>query len=444
MAAVSSQNQSSSDESAAPTHLAPAAKVDRTVPTHLRRLYAATIPFGIGCGISLGLTPTYLPTLGFTEQNIGTLSIFFAAGLVLFALPVGKLIRKFSAERVMSISLLIYGASLIAFPWVKTYEGIGFVRFFDGMSTIGVWVASETILLGHARREHKAYLTTLYAIFLASGYVVGPFVSLGLKLAHATPELSFAIGGFVEFAAAAFVFLCLPPIPPTAGEDAHEAKEAVPTATIEKDANEVPALTILWRIKTSCFAAFAYGYFQAAAVLFLPRFVIVTKGVAEHKTSIFPGLFCLGMLACSNIAGRIADRVGHLRTVRVLSSIGLVAIFAFAYVDEYWMMGVIITIAGATFASMSPVALALTGVVVKPGDYSRANSIYNMFYATGILLGPPISGVIFEHKGGAAMLNHQVALWAVFVVFATIFRNDDPANRRNKTGTATSAQLPAH
>src|SRR5690349_1642284 len=105
MARVASQNLSSSDELAASAHPAPAAKatnqVERKVPTHLRRLYAATIPFGIGCGISLGLTPTYLPKLGFNEQNIGTLSIFFAAGLVLFALPVGKLIRKFSAERMM-------------------------------------------------------------------------------------------------------------------------------------------------------------------------------------------------------------------------------------------------------------------------------------------------------------------------------------------------------
>ena len=440
MARVSSQNLSSSDELAASTRAAPAAKAtnqgDRKVPTHLRRLYAATIPFGIGCGISLGITPTYLPKLGFNEQNIGTLSIFFAAGLVLFALPVGKLIRKFSAERIMCLSLLVYGITLIAFPWVKTYQGIGFVRFFDGMATIGVWVASETILLGHAPREHKAYLTTLYAIFLASGYVVGPFASMILKLANATPELSFAIGGFVEFAASAFVFLMLPPIPPT--EKVH-ADEAGPSATT----SEMSGLAILWRIKTSCFAAFSYGYFQAAAVLFLPRFVIVTKGVAEHKTFIFPGLFCLGMLLCSNIAGRIADRVGHLKTVRVLSSIGLVAIFAFAYMDAYWLMCVVIIIAGATFASMSPVALALTGVVVKPDDYSRANSIYNMFYATGILLGPPISGVIFEHWGGARMLQHQVMLWGIFVLFATIFRNDDPANRRgHKTSTPNANLLP--
>jgi MFS family permease len=194
MAAVSSQNSTSSEELAASTHPAPAANhVERKVPQHLRRLYAATIPFGIGCGISLGLTPTYLPKLGFTEQNIGTLSTFFAAGLVLFALPIGVLIKRFSAERMMAACLLLYGLCLIAFPHATTYNGIAFVRFFDGMGTVGVWVASETILLAHARREHKAYLTTLYAIFLASGYVIGPLAAMGLDLI-VPKTVSFAVG----------------------------------------------------------------------------------------------------------------------------------------------------------------------------------------------------------------------------------------------------------
>jgi len=404
----------------------PTPTVERTVPSHLRRLYAATIPFGIGCGISLGLTPTHLPKLGFTKQNIGSLSVFFAAGLVLFALPVGVLIRRFSAERMMAICLVGYGLCLIAFPYATTYESIAFVRFFDGMSTVGVWVASETILLAHARREHKAYLTTLYAIFLASGYVMGPFASMGL--AKVVPNtVSFAIGGFFELAAAVFVLLVLPPIPPAVGVSSEELHEK-PTAVVAE--RHLSGLAILWRIKTSCFAAFSYGYFQAAVVLFLPLFVIETKGIDPIQTNIFPGLFCLGMLACSNFAGRLADRVGHLKTVRGLSATGLVAVLGFVYMDPYWLMCIAVTIAGATFASMSPIALALTGVVVKSHDYSRANSIYNMFYATGILFGPPISGVIFQRWGGAAMLNHHVMLWAVFLAFTMIFIQDDPASRR--------------
>ncbi len=424
-----SQNQSSSDEIAA--FAPPAAStpsVIRKVPPHLRNLYAATVPFGIGCGISLGLTPLHLRNNGFTEKNMGTLSLFFGAGLVLFSLPMGTLIRRFSAERILALSLLGYAVCLIAFPFASSYESIAFVRFFDGMCTVGVWVGSETVLLQHARKEYKAYLTTLYAIWLALGYVIGPGLATALRYL-APNTITFAIAALFEIGAAIFVLRCMPPLAPTVTLDLDKEEVAKAIATNEP---QMSGLGILWRIKTSCFAAFSYGYFQASVVILLPSYLIKSKGIPENNTIIFPGIFCLGMLLCSNIAGRIADQVGHLKTVRALSIVGLIATLGFIFLDSYWAMCTIVFITGATFASMSPVALALTGVVVKIQDYSRANAIYNAFYATGIFLGPIISSEIFQRWGGISMLQHIVALWSTFVVFTIIFINDDPASRRRK------------
>jgi len=45
----------------------------------------------------------------------------------------------------------------------------------------------------------------------------------------------------------------------------------------------------------------------------------------------------------------------------------------------------------------------------------------------GILLGPLVSSVLFEARGGAAMLFHLAALWVLFVVFSMVFYRDDPA-----------------
>lgn len=423
-----SQHHPSSDALAAPssskdsTHAATA-----KVPTHLRRLYTATVLFGVGCGVSLGLTPLYLDGLGLTKQDIGTLSLFFAGALVLFSLPVGMLIRRFSAERILTICLFGYALSLLGFPHMKTYESVAFIRVFDGLSTIGVWVASETVLLAQAQKAYKAYLTTLYAIFLALGYVIGPFLARGLAFVTSDARISFAVGSLAAIAAGLFVLLRMPASPPLQGVSSDESATGASDA-----AQQTPAMTIAWKIKTSSFAAFSYGYFQASVVLFLPLYLIEDKHIAREQTIIFPGLFCLGMLLCSNIVGRIADRVGHLKTVRALSSVGLLSIFGFVVLDSYWSMCVAVFVGGATFASMSPVALALTGVVTKPQDYSRANAIYNLFYATGILLGPPISSVIFQRYGGVRMIEHIAVIWIVFVLFTMVFIHDDPASRRTK------------
>ncbi len=75
-------------------------------------------------------------------------------------------------------------------------------------------------------------------------------------------------------------------------------------------------------------------------------------------------------------------------------------------------------------------SLAFQGVVTPKHDTSRSNSIYNFFYAAGILLGPPVSSLIFRRFGGAAMLYHLAALWLAFVVFSAVFASDNPARGR--------------
>jgi hypothetical protein len=114
-----------------------------------------------------------------------------------------------------------------------------------------------------------------------------------------------------------------------------------------------------------------------------------------------------------------------LRVMRGLALVGLAMILGFVLLDSFWPMAAAVFVAGATLASISPVSLALQGVVTPRQDYSRSNSIYNAFYASGMLLGPPASSFVFRGHGGAAMLYHLAALWAAFVIFATVYAGDD-------------------
>jgi MFS family permease len=107
-------------------------------------------------------------------------------------------------------------------------------------------------------------------------------------------------------------------------------------------------------------------------------------------------------------------------------------VLGFVWIDSFWAMCLAVFIAGSTLASISPVSLALQGSVVAPPDYSRATAIYNAFYASGMLLGPIISGSIFTRTGGVPMLLHLAVIWAAFVVFASVFRGDDPVYRASR------------
>ncbi|HLM73532.1 MAG TPA: MFS transporter [Polyangiaceae bacterium] len=390
----------------------------RVLDPNVRLLYQATFLFGMACGISISLTALHLDANGYTETNIGWLAAIFATGIVLFSLPAGALIRRFSAKRTLIASLLCYTVCVTAFPFLPSFESIAPVRFIDGASSVGIWVASETILLSRTRNEDKAHFTSLYAIFLSSGYVLGPIVANGLVLV-APMRLSFVASGI--FALTAVVYLAI-----RLERDAPERAEPTPQAA-EPGEKPSSGLAILRSIKTSCFATFAYGYFQASVVLFLPLYLMKSKGIAREQTIVLPALFALGMLVFSNPAGRIADRFGRLRVMSALAFVGTLMILGFVYLDSYVVMCAAVIMAGATLAAITPVSLALQGVIVEKRNYSRSNAIYNVFYAAGMLAGPPISSQIIKRYGATEMLFHLAALWAAFVVFTLVFYADDPA-----------------
>ncbi len=403
-------------------------------------LYRGTFLFGLACGISIALTPLHLDARGYQKEEIGTLALFFAMGLVLFAVPVGWLLRRWGGKSTLIVMLAGYALCVFLFPFAESYEQIAAVRFFDGIFSIGVWVSSETILLARAEEGHKGQLTSLYAVWLASGYVIGPLLATGLARVLSLTS-TFVVGSVFAAAASVYIVLRLSRFDSrqsevgsgavlSAGESPPVVEEGAPLAPLE----------LLVKIKTSCFAALSYGYFQSSVVLFLPLYLIESKGIPRSDTIVLPGLFCFGMLLFSTRVGRLGDRIGHLRVVSIFSALGTCCVLGFVFVDQYIFMCILVFAAGATFATMSPVALALLGVVVPKASLGRANSIYNTFYAGGMLMGPPLTSVIFAHYGGPAMLYHLAALWTGFVVFSLVYFADDPAYQGSLRGKLSSIE----
>ena len=399
---------------------------------NIRVVYAAALLLGTAYGISIAVIALHLDARGFSKSDIGQLAAFFASGIVAMSLPVGALLRRFSAKVTLTAALAGYAVCVGVFPLLHGYGAIALARFFDGAFSVGIWVSCETILLMRADEDNKAYVTSLYAVAIAIGYVVGPLAAR--PIAHALSiESAFFVAAAIATLSAVVVVLGLDPDPPGAhvGSSVEAGGEGRGPRERRNSVSQLIA-----RIKTSCFATFAYGYFQASVVLFLPLYLVESKGVSREETMLVPAFFAAGMLLFSNAAGRLGDRIGHLLVMRMLGTMGLAMVLGFVFLHSFAAMAGAVFIAGATLASISPVSLALQGVVAPKHDYSRSNAIYNVFYATGMLLGPPVSSLVFRAFGGAMMLYHLAALWMAFVVFATVFAADDPAHNTRRHLTA--------
>jgi predicted MFS family arabinose efflux permease len=395
-----------------------------------RVVYTASLLVGTGYGVSIALTTLRLSALGFGKPAIGSLAAVFASGIVVTSVPMAALLRRFTAKTLLTVSLAGYAVCVGVFPFLESGPTIAAARFFDGAFSVATWVCFETVLLRRAEAHQKAYVMSLYAIAVALGYVVGPLLAKGIA-AFAPLRMAFLASSVLATAACGVVAVRLDGAAaerPIAGEG---GSVSLPPREPE------PTLRVLRRIRTSLFGTFAYGYFQASVVLFLPLYLVESKGIAESRTILVTAFFAAGMLLFSNYAGKVGDRVGYLRVMRCLAAIGAVMVAAFVWLESWPLMCAAIFVAGATLATISPVSLALQGRVVDAASYGRANSLYNGFYAAGMLVGPPVSSLLFARFGGGAMLGHLSALWGAFVVFTLVFWKDDPAAHAGPGGAAS-------
>lgn len=403
--------------------------IDRISDRNIWVVNVATLWFGTSCGMAVSIFALHLVERSYTEDEIGRLAACFALGVIASALPAGTLIRKIGARHTLAWGLGIYALTIAAFPFVSEQRTLAAgIRVAEGAATAAIWIGAETIIVSRARRDAKATVTSLYAMCLALGFVIGPVVCQ-LVVGWVSMDTAFVTAGVSCLFNAFATLRCLDPdvIARRRRLDIEDASaHHIKNAPVSSKRIGSPVSRLLWRIKLPCLGNFVYGYFQSALVLFLPVYLMQTKGLSHAQIIVIPGFFAAGMVLFVNLAGSLGDQKGHLAVMRLLGLVGTPAVIGLVALKVYWAIALVIFIAGATLASISPLSLALQGVILRSHEVGRGNALRNACHAVGLLLGPLVSGALSSSFGGATMLCHLAALWAAFTAVSWVFRWDDP------------------
>jgi MFS family permease len=404
----------------------------------IRVAYLMCLMLGVAYGIVMAIVAVYLnKERGIDEQTIGGLAFFFSAGIAIFAVPMGALVRVLSPRVMLAVALVGYGMATAIFPFLESNTGRAVARAIDGAFSVAAWISIETILLMRTTALNRGFVTSLYSIVLAIGYVIGSVFAAGFVFVGPS-QLLFVCAGMLACLAALLGLSRLDPnIEPVAGSD-HAAHG---TAVVVVERPPVGAWRLYWQIKTACLTTFTYGYFQGSLVLFLPLFLIDHRGVAEGPTKLLVAFFAAGMAASVVVFGRIGDRHGHLKTIRALVAVGTVITASMVYLPWFPVVAVVVFLAGAVLAPVYPLSIALQSLIAEPRDYNRSNALLNVSYALGTLAGPLICGYLYVTYsegpngtkvplGGELLFWQLAALWALVLVATTVFRSDDPSQRR--------------
>ncbi len=408
---------------------------------NIRVAYLLCLTLGIAYGMVLAIVSLYLSgERGYDEPTIAGMAAFFSIGIAACAVPMGMLVRKLTARIVLAISLLGYGIAVAVFPFMPGFAGLAGARAFDGAFSVGVWITIETILLMRTTSLNRGFVTSLYSIVLAAGYGLGSVITYVMTKFWPDWIVFVAAGSLAALGALVGLLRLDRNIQPVEGSDhvdPADHPEQVEHVVGTTGAQPVAASsstglgmgTLYWRIKTACMPTFMYGYFQASLVLFLPLFLIEERGIAADETKLMVAFFSIGMVVCVGFVGHLGDRIGHLKMMRVLLTIGALITASVVLLPSYPLIAAAVFVAGGALAPLWPLGLALQSLIVDPRDYNRSNALLNASYALGTLAGPIISGFLKRAYGGEFMFLHLAALWLVVLGLTIVFRRDDPSLR---------------
>ncbi len=418
--------------------------------SNIRVAYLMCLMLGIAYGIVMAIVAIYLnKERGMAETTIGGLAFFFSAGIAIFALPMGSLVRVVSPRVMLAVALVGYGIATAIFPFLETFAALATVRAIDGAFSVGAWISIETILLMRTTALSRGFVTSLYSIVLATGYVIGSVFAAGWTHIGSTPSAFVAAGALACVAAGLGLWKLDRELHPVAGSDhiepdSPQASGVRVVVTSEPGAEtNLGLFRLYWKIKTACLTTFTYGYFQGSLVLFLPLFLIDHRGVDEGPTKLLVAFFAAGMALTVVFFGRVGDRHGHLKTIRVLVGLGALITVSVVYIPYFPIVAAVVFLAGAVLAPVYPLSLALQSLIAEPRDYNRSNALLNVSYALGTLAGPLLCGYLYDTYsrgpngtkvpfGGELLFWQLGALWAAVFIATTIFRRDDPSLRRKR------------
>ena len=328
----------------------------------------------VGCGLSLtiALLAVRLDGAGYSARAIGLNTAAGGVATLVSAPLIPRVARLVGVSRLLFLSLVLGGLTLLGFTLSDDYTAWLFMRFVEGVAVTVMFVLSEFWITSRAPIGRGGLAIGVYVTMLALGFASGPLI---LTLVGTAGNLPFHLAAALFFAAA---------LPLMAN-----ARDA---PALEQRTGRSP-MSFLWLAPTATLAGLLHGAIEVAGLGLLPVYVLRSGGGAAQG-ALFASVFVIGNSILQLPLGLLADRMDRAKLLLGLAVAGLAGalILAFTGIGNPIVFAVILLIWGGIVGAFYPLGLGLLGARFAGPDLASANAGFIMTYAVGMLLGPPIVG----------------------------------------------------
>jgi fucose permease len=357
-------------------------------PKSSGRLILAAILAIFVYGMIAAMLGTINPRL--TPQEINTVGLTQAVGLILASLSAGPLVDNKGKKLALVIGLALIAFALAMLPGSEpggTMRVFFFILGFGG----GIVVTAGNALVSDINEERRASTLNLLNLFFGLGFMSTPFVSAHLLRS----EGSLLMTGAALAAVALFVIVTAP-IPPPSGERGFRPSQV--GAVLGRPALWLLALLLF--LYVACEVGFANNLVK----------YLTQRGIPEDTAKSILSLgFGFGLLVGRVVVSRILIRVPAPTVTMAAAVLMAITTYLVTQATSPTMAWVVVFCAGLAMAPVFPTTLGMVGDAF-PRMTATAMGIVITFGWIGLAVASPIIGKIADEQGlDQALLVFPVA-----------------------------------
>ncbi|MFC6789516.1 MFS transporter [Methylobacterium komagatae] len=345
---------------------------------------------GIGLSLSIPLLSIEMERRGASSTLIGLNTAMAGISSICLVPFVPRIAARFGVVPLLTLSLIVSAASLVAFPLLPGILPWFPLRFVFSAGLGALFVLSEYWINAAAPPERRGLVLGIYTTVLALGFAVGPVL---LALVGTNGLWPYLTGALLVLAGLLPVLLARglsPSVQSGAGRGVFGYIRLAPAAL---------------------FAALLYGAVETGIFAILPLYGLRIGYDAQGAAGLV-SLIALGNVLFQIPFGWLADRVDRgLVLLGTCLGCALGSALIPAASGSAMSLGILLFLWGGLAGTLYTVGLAALGARTSSADLAGANATFVVLYNVGLILGPPVIG------GGLDLMPPDGFAYALLVLF---------------------------
>ena len=369
-------------------------------------IYLSFISLGLPDALLGSGWPTMCVDFDVPLSYAGVLSLIIAAGTIVSSLLSDRMTLRFGTARVTAFSVATTALALLGFSFTRSYWMLLLWAIPYGLGAGSVDASLNNYVALHYASRHMSWLHCAWGV----GASVGPYVMGFALTAGKGWYMGYRYVGLMQILLSAALFLSIP-LWKTRNRETGGGDEPVRTKALS-----IREILAIPGAKEVLIAFFCYCAAEQTAILWSSTYLVLHNGMEETRAASFGSLFLLGLTAGRALSGFLTIKINDTNMIRLGSSLMVLGILVMLLPFGAAASMVGLMLIGLGCAPIYPCIIHSTPDHFGPENSQALIGVQMACAYMGILVMPPIFGLIAEHISASLMPGFMGAIIGVMIL----------------------------